>query len=754
MPTQFDWETDEEAWGGRAEILPDASSRFPRWRNVYFIVLIFLGVGVLVAGFTFLRAQQRVEEVTNALNQPLLSTHMLLQKSALLGDNELFSLTLLPSNDWREIQQELLVSQLFWNRSSLGLWLDLASFDPEDESQIGVEYSPDLRIATVMGQLPYVTVVEDDVLQPVTLERTAVYQRVDERWLYAPFPVEFWGDEILLNGRNLSIRGPQRDEEIIEELLPDIDQLITDACNLPDLKCPTSLQVELIFQTEAESSFELNRNYQVNTVYRADSGRVLQVQLPTPTLVGLPIDEDGYQVLRDGYAAQVIASVMSNIDSNCCSFGPDVPSVFALQLQAIGLQPPKPAGYHPQSHLIATPLPLPNQDIIALCQVGSLGTVLRYDHRTTIWTEEYIPQNGFVSQMLAANGDGVFLTTFPSRASSESRLEWLVNGESILIDTSEDWISLSAVLPDWEGSRDTVVVFYKQIEDEQWQAQMLMIDPSSCTPEAGCSFKSLSTYSLFSPEKTHSLVRIIDGSFAKFPPEYWLGDALGQPVEKLQNQNIVSPKWRNEQSFLFVYFLEDYVVASGLAQMPIEREGEDYQLGEMDILLTDDEVKQFLGDDEDTVDYAIASIVSSSEHVGDVVQIFVMKSSRDEPSWSGYLLTYDTRTDGLDWTEPFAHVELLPNITFSPNGRFMQAVELKDERQTLHLLDTETGKLQSFPLANGIYYQDYDWSADGNWMLLADGDELSLIAPAHAYIRKVYSPATSCNTAVWVNRDS
>ena len=703
---------------------------------------------LLSAGVLFRQVQQRTDAATDILTEGLLSTHTLLQKSALSGDMALFDLALFPTAKWRETQEELLARQLFWNRSSLGLWLDLETFDPEDKSQIEIDYSPDLQDAEVTAVLPYVIKQENDTLESIALLRTAVYRQVNGGWHYAPYSPDFWGETVTIDGRYLFIHTPKRDLEISEKLLQGIDQFIDEACLLPDLQCPANLRIELDFHIQPESNFELNQNYQVSTVYRADSGRILQVDMPSPTLVGLPVDEAGYEALSRGYAAQVIASIMSNIDSNCCSFGPNVPSPFALQLKQLGLQPPSPTGYHPQSALIVPPIPFPNQDIVALCQDSSLTTLYRYDPLATLWIEESASENGFISQIMSGEGQGVFLSTMPSPENSSWQLVWIMDGESTLLDVNDDWMSLMSVNPYWgEDSQDLVILYLKN-ENNIRKDRLIKIDPHSCQLESGCVFESLPYLPTFSPKKTRSLVRIADGFSSTGVFEYWVGDAAGEPVENLGL--LISPKWLNEEVLLFTRLISDTLLETSLIEVVIG-DGQ-YQVENEQTLLTSEDVNNFLQTQNIHDKHIISGLAADYDLTGGVINFFAIRTGGENPFQTGYLLQYDLNSGELDWLEPFSQATLMPNMTFSPDGRFLQVVEMKNDVQTLHLLDVETGELQSHLLSNLVYFQFMDWSENGEWLVVADDEGLHLIAPSHAYVRKVFYETTSCHSPIWVNK--
>ena len=127
--TQFDWQTDEDDWVEPQESKIDAGQHRERKKRKKLllvsggtILIVLVGLGLL-----FALVRQRAEIATNEVTMNLFATHTLLQESTISNDEALFSLALFPQNEWRETQQELLIRQLFWNRSALGLWLDLAS---------------------------------------------------------------------------------------------------------------------------------------------------------------------------------------------------------------------------------------------------------------------------------------------------------------------------------------------------------------------------------------------------------------------------------------------------------------------------------------------------------------------------------------------------------------------------------------------------------------------------------------------------
>lgn len=747
---QFDWQTDEDEWSDEATTELVGAEQLNSTRNIKRIASILLGgliVVLLGGGLLFIQIQKRAEVATDQITDTLLATHTLLQQSALSEDDELFTLTLFPSNEWRELQQELLARNLFWNRSALGLWLDLETFDPEDVTQVEVAYAPDLQQAEVTAVLPYVTMQEDNTLTSVALQKTAVYKQVNGSWHYIPYPAEYWGEVKTFRGRNLIVKAPQQDAEISERLMQDIDQLIATACGLPELTCPSRLQVELEFLIEPQSSFKLNQNDEIRTVYRADTGRELQIDLPTPTLVGLPVDEIGYEALYRGYAAQVITRILHYLVNQH--------RTEPIDLSLLGLAAPKPMQFHPQSHLREFPIPLPEQDIVALCTGTNVRSLLmRYDLQMMNWSEEYRVEegDGFINQMFSGVGQGVFISIrSPFENGSGGQLAWINNGEAKLLDVNEDGLTVINVFAYWEENADDLAILYYKTGGGELEASLIRFDPAACNTPAGCSFASLPYLPIFSPERTRSVVRKVADLTTNGTFTLWLGDENGEPVAPFFGQ-LASPVWVDEDTVLFAQVTDSDPMQTSLVKLNVTDEISDVE--SFVPVLANEAINEFFAEEDDFAHYMIAGIVSPSEIVGNVLNLLVVQSMGANAFQKAYLLQYDLDNGRLDWLLPDqAEMPLMFNLSYSPDGRFLQMVEMNEGTQTLHLLELENGELQSYPISSFGHESFVQWSEDGRWMLFADEESLHLIAPATGYERHIFYDQGSCNTAVWVNKN-
>jgi hypothetical protein len=89
----------------------------------------------------------------------------------------------------------------------------------------------------------------------------------------------------------------------------------------------------------------------------------------------------------------------------------------------------------------------------------------------------------------------------------------------------------------------------------------------------------------------------------------------------------------------------------------------------------------------------------------------------------------------------------------SPDARWL-AIQSLDRTRTnwkLHLLNFQTDQIEVITSAYRFAFPDYDWSANGQWLLRIDRDFLYLLAPDHDYQRDAFP---NCSFAGWVNDQS
>lgn len=306
MSKNFEWRSDEdEGWEGDVATLTTAvAPRRRRYGLLLLLLLLVAGGGVLLArGFN-----QRLVSATSAIETEVLAVHNLLRDAAHRQDLELFITGLSGrSPDWVDAQQRLVQEGAFLARPAFGLAQAGGSLRPITAAELTV--SPDLLTAELTYEEQY-TAADD---QPVTLRQTAVYRSGRTNWLLTPPDAEFWGEMVTITGTHLIARFPARDTAVIERLLPDLDAHVGELCRTPDLACPDGLALTVQFAVNPALLAVLQDE---RVLWQQD---VTWRQLPTPTLVGLPMDETGYALLRRTYANWVLTAVVTEIvDYRCC----------------------------------------------------------------------------------------------------------------------------------------------------------------------------------------------------------------------------------------------------------------------------------------------------------------------------------------------------------------------------------------------------------------------------------------------------
>lgn len=329
----FEWRTDEdEGWqestkrGGTAESPPFWQRR---WR---FLLVALLGVAAVWLVVQW-QINQRVATATTEVESELLATHNFVLQTAVDQDEALFRANLSGRNPaWGEVQKTLLGEGLLLDRPMFG-WQHEIMPNPLMLEDVTITLAPSFNAAELLYPQTYTVKIPSGVTETVTFQQTAVYRLGERRWLYAPPRDEFWGDWITQGGGYVTLAYPERDRSVGTRLGLDLDKLVGQMCaELVDLHCGSDLRIHLRLDPDPESLLAINENETMLT-----SG--LRLELPTPTLVGLPTDETSYEVLYRAYGAQLATAVLAHqIEYDCCRHGLFFRALLDYQLAQLGLQ--------------------------------------------------------------------------------------------------------------------------------------------------------------------------------------------------------------------------------------------------------------------------------------------------------------------------------------------------------------------------------------------------------------------------------
>ena len=333
--SKFDWRTDDDIVWDKADT-PSPTIRRRRLPWIAAAVVLLAAAGAVL----YRQVNKRIEVTTDAVKNDILTSHALVQQAGQQNDDDLFN-TLVSGRDrtWVAAQMELVERGLFFDREALALtWLParaIPASSAEAADGVVIDLNPELTAAELTYLQSYATPVGNGITETVQLQQTAVYRRGRRRWLLSPPDDDFWGQLQANQGSVLVLSYPERDAAVAERLAFDLDAKLSQMCrSLADLNCPRDMQVHVRLDSEPAS---LSRSAGPLFVLQENGARL---ELPAPTLIGLPVDEPSYQALYRGYAVQIVAATIADlVDYQCCDHLPFFQVLLAHQLADLGLRP-------------------------------------------------------------------------------------------------------------------------------------------------------------------------------------------------------------------------------------------------------------------------------------------------------------------------------------------------------------------------------------------------------------------------------
>jgi hypothetical protein len=332
MPADFDWRAeDDRDWqdnptppGG-----PDGGRRTSKRRLLLgaLTLLAVLTVGLL--GYRGLR--RYVTNATGSVEEDIQATHELVQLAAQRADAEILAAHL-SSRDpaWTETQLSLAEEGLLYDRRPLGL-----QWQPEIAADgLEVDVDANLAQAELVASYTFLSDFGEDDPEAITLQGSEVYRLSQDRWLLSPPFDDYWGPRRTFSGRYIRLMYSQRDKEFSQRLAADLESLLATACNtLPGLACPPDVQLQVSLSENPADLLKLSAPD--SFLQSADS-----LSLPSPTLVGKPVDEAGYRALYRGYGRWIIANLVGGLVSwQCCEHALFYQALLDAQLRQLGLKP-------------------------------------------------------------------------------------------------------------------------------------------------------------------------------------------------------------------------------------------------------------------------------------------------------------------------------------------------------------------------------------------------------------------------------
>ncbi len=689
MKPLFRWQTEEQLW---EEDLP-ADGKVRSWRLVL-VIAVLLAAGAFLVYWRQMRQVVREEQ---RIQTDVAAVFHTWQQAVANNDFDLF-VHLLAVDDaaWQQGQRTLFRQGLILDRQPLGLAAQTA---PE---AVAVELAPNWQEAVVTYDQMYTAVTPSETSAPIRLQQTQFYQFDGSRWLQTSPNADFWGETMRYDSQWLTLLYPARDDTWAQRLAADLDAELAAIC--AEKPCTTDVMVRL--GTDPATLADLT-----DLLTPVFNGRYHI--LPTFTLTGLPLDEDSYQALYQGYTRRIITAFQNSL---------------------------------------TLPVPLPDQDIQALCFPGGGSTphLFRYDLIDDAWVVE-LSDRAFRFLTPLPDDSGLILSELPA-SNDPSRLTlhlWRDGQERLLFDDADPARQWRFPQVGWSGQAQPPHVLLHEF-DTATQTQTLYhwLDLDHCD-SVGCAVTDLPGYTLWSPDGRATLIVI--------ESELWLGDEAGTPVESLGRG--FTPYWLDAATYGYTRY-----------QPGLELVIADLVDGDPQVVLDGDEVTAVLTDPATgtpSISYIAAHPTNPGlltlagpeiRGAGGKYNIFTYQFDDWQKSTAGTLRLRLQLDD-----PPLGYPSLItpggiPPVSFSPDGHWLVAAQLAappDDTWQIYLHDISANQTQTITTSSPRYPANspfFDWSSDGQWLVLVDDGFFKLIAPAAGYERIILHDFDACYFTAWVNR--
>ncbi len=775
MSNDFNWQTDDkDGWDEPSvEVVAKPTTDFPGWFKRWGP---WLGGGVIllvIVGFVIYSLLNRqVEQVEDTTTADILAAHSLVRQAALERDIDLLATMLSDRNrSWSELQLELLNTGLFLDRQQLNLRL-IAETTLNQENDPIVTLSPDLQTAEVVETLPYEITSGERLSETVWLEQTYHYERQAESWFLTELPDDntYWGNWSNTEyGEYFTLVYSEKDEAIADYLGLRFEELLDRICQDDAIECPSRFHVEFRLERRADSLKGLNENY-FNISLIANQG-VSHYSMPSPTLIGRPVDESDYNAIFQGYANWLGAVVAIRYSAERATVGAFSPRVFPVDetLATWGLAPPpRPVLAMPVPRQIPSPpIPFPEQDVLIACNNVSELTLLRYNPRANQWTNDlagqeidYLakPLQQFSISLMTPFPDdsGILLSlnNFEPNVNNFKFVAWQAGQEQLWLELDASPRLIQAPFQQqFDPSGQNIIVF--NFEPEETNPNDFKIVPQAINIEScqsgDCALQNYDGFPFWSPDLSWLLILDPDSQ-----NELTLRN--NETGETTYLGSGFSPNWLDENSFVFVRSDGDNASGPepsldvGILAATVD------DVMKPTLLLDAADITEAIGGSNSTLPVIVQSVVA---HPDNPDWLFIVASAHpDADPQNAYLLTFRRDTSETTMLIDITDHSLTSPLQFSSDGQklsFSSFGTLPDsgiDSQMIRVIPLDPTEMtvgtsiETIILRSGF---NYDWSQDGRWLLIPEQNALRFIALGRDYDQSVPYNIDFCYEAAWVN---
>jgi len=755
----FEWQTDnDDGWElTTSQHSQTLTKQRRKWQFFKLGFLIIILISTIIGGFLII--DERADRTEQRMTAEVVNSHTLLRQAVDENDDELFS-ELLSSRDiaWRSLQEDLLRRRLIFGRTSFGL-LKAPKIDGDRVgSNQTVQLGDDLRTAEVVDQVSYSIASGENNSKTLSLEMTFQYQREGPSWKYVSPSDDtvFWGKWSHIEMENLTVVVAQRDHDLGQLFSNKLDPLVEELCSESEINCPTDFHLRLQLDRQPRSLLRLGERLE-GELLGTGNGQY-SIVLPTPTLVGRPIDETGNDVLYKSYAGRVAAIIITSyLVMNNEGGG----TYLAEYLTEKDLQlplAPDPVLPRAAENTLQDKDALPAQDLLMVCSANQQINLWRYNPIHNRWTDELAnvgreifdasPTNSDVGLHRLPGVEGVLLSLHQMIAEeSRWRTYLLQDAEShLMLDEEIHYFYWPSLFFSWsDPSLGRVTAFRLSQEDPQNDTLSVgWYDIQECK-RSTCELKSIEGIPSWSPDGNLSIIfQGFNGNF----PILSVGDENGQVIDELGPGSPVG--WLDTNHFAYLLMsndLQDQAAVNGFDELvvtTINRQGGDIEIAGTETIIKASDLGDLIVDEAQNEQLTIDSALAVD---GEIKEWIVVVSFPEGNAGSvSYVLKLVPGQSVTNIVTTLEGALSFPAVLGQRAGFVAIAWQAED---TLHfkILDAADGKV----LWHGNALP-YDWSDDGEWLVFVEQGRLRLVAPQTRHEIVIPYDLRGCYSAVWASR--
>jgi hypothetical protein len=542
-----------------------------------------------------------------------------------------------------------------------------------------------------------------------------------------------------------------------------IDDLIGRICSHELINCPVAFHLELRLSREPSSLKRFNEDYR--NLYLATNQSRYILSLPSPTLIGRPVDEAGTDALYQGYANWLAGIMVSQYFEGGTFFEGD--QIVQIMAELERDLPPAPVIPVPiTAALPSPPIPFPEQDILVACSDSVNLKLLRYNLQGNRWIDEL---NGIETIYLSSpdiNFFGIPMTHLPDGSGLLMNASYQESGET----------QFSIVL--WRGGEESL--FYDgnrmyqltpNFIQEQFDptGQKMLVTETNFTPTENGEEFELFPYGL---NIENCLADdCVPQAYNGLP--YWSPDLAWALLVDLETQSILtlrdeqigaeiplgrgfSPYWTGQETF--IYIRPDEAAVSGLGDAAVTEIVAANVTNPLSgtVLVTSAEIAAVISEDDPSLPISVHAVIAHPERP-DWLFFSAALHSETAPQ-EGYLVAFEAETEEINfWTSLENSESLFAPFKVIQNGQmlFVQSFGPQLANGVLSFFALNPEETIVLPPAENYFVDNLyinDLSQDSRWLVMIESDGVRLIAPGQNYDHTIQLDLEFCYQAVWINK--